>query len=66
MKLILVQFFGVEVKGSKRWLDVKLLPRFQPIEYLKPFSQGSTRWTKALLIIYITSIILININFSKK
>ena len=36
------------------------------IEYLKPFSQGSTRWTKALLIIYITSIILININFSKK
>ena len=37
VSLILVQFFGVEVKGSKRWLDVTLLPRFQPIEFLKPF-----------------------------
>ncbi len=35
--LILVPFFGVEVKGSKRWMDFPFLPRFQPIELLKPF-----------------------------
>ena len=35
--LILVPFFGVEVKGSKRWIDLFFLPRFQPIELLKPF-----------------------------
>ena len=35
--LILVPFIGVEVKGSKRWLDFIFLPRFQPIELLKPF-----------------------------
>ncbi|MFL2894481.1 MAG: FtsW/RodA/SpoVE family cell cycle protein, partial [Candidatus Pelagibacter sp.] len=32
-----VPFIGVEVKGSKRWLDFLFLPRFQPIELLKPF-----------------------------
>tara|TARA_Y100000992_G_C21273049_1_gene498098 strand:+ start:2364 stop:3488 length:1125 start_codon:yes stop_codon:yes gene_type:complete len=36
--LILVPFIGVEVKGSKRWLDLLFLPRFQPIELLKPFT----------------------------
>ena len=35
--LILVPVVGVEVKGSKRWLDFLFLPRFQPIELLKPF-----------------------------
>ena len=30
-------FIGVEVKGSKRWIDLFFLPRFQPIEVLKPF-----------------------------
>ena len=35
--LILVPFFGVEVKGSKRWMDFPFLPKFQPIELLKPF-----------------------------
>jgi cell division protein FtsW len=35
--LILVPIIGVEVKGSKRWLDFFFLPRFQPIEILKPF-----------------------------
>ena len=35
--LILVPFFGVEVKGSKRWMEIPFLPRFQPIELLKPF-----------------------------
>ena len=35
--LLLVPFVGAEVKGSKRWLDLPLLPRFQPIELIKPF-----------------------------
>ena len=35
--LILVPFIGAEVKGSKRWIDIAFLPRFQPIEILKPF-----------------------------
>ena len=35
--LTLVPVVGIEVKGSKRWLDFTLLPRFQPIELLKPF-----------------------------
>ena len=35
--LILVPIVGIEVKGSKRWLDFTFLPRFQPIELLKPF-----------------------------
>ena len=36
ISLVLVLFFGVEVKGSKRWLDL-LFFRFQPIELVKPF-----------------------------
>ena len=35
--LFLVPFFGIEVKGSKRWIDFYFLPRFQPIELVKPF-----------------------------
>ena len=35
--LALVPIIGVEVKGSKRWVDFIFLPRFQPIEVLKPF-----------------------------
>ncbi len=35
--LALVPIIGVEVKGSKRWVDLLFLPRFQPIEVLKPF-----------------------------
>ena len=35
--LILVPIIGVEVKGSKRWIDLYFLPRFQPIEIVKPF-----------------------------
>ncbi len=34
--LILVHIVGIEVKGSKRWLNLYLF-RFQPIEFLKPF-----------------------------
>jgi len=36
--LSLVPAIGVEVKGSKRWLEFFFLPRFQPIEFLKPFT----------------------------
>ena len=35
--LTLVPLIGVEVKGSKRWIDLSFLPRFQPIELVKPF-----------------------------
>lgn len=35
--LFLVPFIGVEVKGSRRWLDLFFLPRFQPVELIKPF-----------------------------
>ena len=35
--LIMVPIIGVEVKGSKRWIDLYFLPRFQPIELVKPF-----------------------------
>ena len=37
LTLVLVPFLGIEVKGSKRWLDIPLLTRFQPVEILKPF-----------------------------
>jgi len=35
--LSLVPLVGIDVKGSKRWLDFPLMPRFQPIELVKPF-----------------------------
>ena len=35
--LFLVPIIGIEVKGSKRWLDLIFLPRIQPIEIVKPF-----------------------------
>jgi len=35
--LVLVPIIGVEVKGSRRWLEFFFFPRFQPIEILKPF-----------------------------
>ena len=35
------------------------------LEYLKPFSSNSGRWTKALILIYVTGLLLIHINFSK-
>ena len=34
--LFLTLVFGVEIKGSKRWLDLPFLPRFQPVELVKP------------------------------
>ena len=47
--LTLVPLIGVEIKGSKRWLDLIFLPRFQPIEFVKP-----------LFIIFISKIIVLN------
>ena len=35
--LFLVPILGTEIKGSKRWLNLFFLPRFQPIELVKPF-----------------------------
>ncbi len=37
LSLLLVPFLGTEIKGSKRWLDLFFLPRFQPVEIVKPF-----------------------------
>ena len=36
------------------------------VEYLKPFSENSTRWTRALIIIYMAGLMLVNFNFNKK
>ena len=46
--LFLLPVFGLEVKGSKRWMDFPFLPRFQPIELVKP-----------LFIIFIAKIIIL-------
>ena len=35
ISLIAVVFFGTTVNGSQRWLDLPLLPRFQPSELMK-------------------------------
>jgi len=34
--LILLPIYGIEVNGSKRWMSLPFLPRFQPIELVKP------------------------------
>ena len=47
--LFLVPVFGVEIKGSKRWLDLPFLPIFQPVELVKP-----------LFIIFVAKIIVLN------
>tara|TARA_B110000971_G_C20014644_1_gene503310 strand:+ start:230 stop:1360 length:1131 start_codon:yes stop_codon:yes gene_type:complete len=69
----LVLFFGVEVKGSKRWLNL-LFFRFQPIEFVKPFfvvvsakilskdslSISTTSYILSFLVLSIPCIILLN------
>ena len=35
--LFLVPIIGVEVNSAQRWIDLFFLPRFQPIELVKPF-----------------------------
>ena len=47
--LFLIPVLGVEVKGSKRWIDLIFLPKFQPIELVKP-----------LFIIFVAKIIVLN------
>ena len=37
ISLFLVPIIGVEVNSAKRWIDLLFLPRFQPIELVKPF-----------------------------
>ncbi len=37
ISLFLVPIIGVEVNNAQRWIDFYLLPRFQPIELVKPF-----------------------------
>ena len=37
ISLFLVPLVGVEVNSAQRWIDLYLLPRFQPIELVKPF-----------------------------
>ena len=37
ISLFLVPIVGIEVNSSQRWIDLYLLPRFQPIELVKPF-----------------------------
>jgi len=47
--LFLTLIVGVEIKGSRRWIDFDPLPRFQPVELLKP-----------LFIIFVAKIIILN------
>jgi len=47
--LALVPVFGVEIKGSKRWVDFPFFPIFQPVELVKP-----------LFIIFVAKIIALN------
>ena len=35
--LFLVPIIGIEVNSAQRWIDLYLLPRFQPVELVKPF-----------------------------
>ena len=37
VSLSLVPIIGVEVNSAQRWIDLYFLPRFQPIELVKPF-----------------------------
>ena len=47
--LFLTLIVGVEIKGSRRWMGFDPLPRFQPVELLKP-----------LFIIFVAKIIVLN------
>jgi len=71
--LALVLFFGVEVKGSKRWLNLFFF-RFQPIELVKPFfvvviakvlskdspSSSNASYFFSFLVLVVPCIILLN------
>ena len=72
ISLFLVPIIGVEVKGSRRWIDLFFLPRFQPVEVLKPFliiilatilcskrSHILLKYSISLILISIVSLLLI-------
>ncbi len=67
VSLFLVPIIGIEVKGSKRWIDLFFLPRFQPIELLKPFlivilaTILCSNRSSSLYLKYLLSIILISV-----
>ena len=68
--LVLVPIFGTEVKGSKRWLNLFFLPRFQPIELVKPFTimflaiiLGSEKNTNVYYKYFISFIVIVPIFF---
>jgi len=62
--LILVPFFGVEVKGAKRWLSF-IFFRFQPVELIKPFfilivaQLITSNWIKNLNFAYLLSFVIL-------
>jgi len=51
--LFLVPFLGMEVNGSTRWVNLFFIPRFQPVEIVKPF-----------MIIFISTILCSEKNFN--
>ena len=64
--MILVPFFGIEVKGAKRWLNLYIF-RFQPTEFIKPFfilivaQIISSHWIKNLNLSYFLSLFMLSI-----
>ena len=72
--LFLIPIFGVEVKGSKRWMDIPFLPRFQPVELVKPLfiifaakiiilhekNNIYTRYLYSFLVLFVITFFLIN------
>ena len=68
--LIFLQLLSYE-DLSEFWSQLKLVysksyEYLLGLEYKKPFSYKSSRWTKALMLIYLSSLMLINFNFNKK
>ena len=65
ISLFLVPIIGIEVNSAQRWIDLYLLPRFQPIELVKPFLiilisliLSSAKYTN----IYLKYLTMLNIN----
>jgi len=72
--LFLVPIFGIEIKGSKRWINLPFLPTFQPVELVKPLfivfaakaivlnekNNIYKRYFYSFLILFFISIFLIN------
>ncbi len=71
--LVLVPFIGIEIKGSKRWLDL-IVFRLQPIELIKPFfvlicaslissgKEKNSNYSYSLSLILLTTIIILLLN----